>query len=263
MREDRVTELQDPQQTSPGIGRRDLLRRGALLGGMVWAAPVVQSISSPAFAGTDDDTGGEGDPDVERHGVSFLALVFYDSKTDGLAHRAKFEDDAWAWVEPGNAKGAPECLPVKWDTAGIVEVEDDSSGDLEERFGLRVEKVRDEEWHLFVPDALDIEDSSGTLLIGVKSGNGEEGCGEAELDPEDTLGEGGRTVIILGRPKDDQDDQDDVEEELEPETLEEESSTFSDSELESLDHSDDPDELTSGESDTLESLTDDEAPAGS
>lgn len=34
-----------------GISRRDLMRRGALVGGtLLWAAPVIQSLSPPAFA---------------------------------------------------------------------------------------------------------------------------------------------------------------------------------------------------------------------
>jgi hypothetical protein len=33
-----------------GISRRDLLRRGAVVGGVLWAAPVIQSLRSPAFA---------------------------------------------------------------------------------------------------------------------------------------------------------------------------------------------------------------------
>jgi hypothetical protein len=36
-----------------GLTRRDLLRRGAIVGGtLLWAAPVVQSIAKPAFANT-------------------------------------------------------------------------------------------------------------------------------------------------------------------------------------------------------------------
>ena len=36
-----------------GITRRDLLRRGAIAGGtLLWAAPVIQSLRTPAFAQT-------------------------------------------------------------------------------------------------------------------------------------------------------------------------------------------------------------------
>jgi hypothetical protein len=37
--------------SSLGLSRRDLLRRGAVVGGtLLWAAPAVQSITQPAFA---------------------------------------------------------------------------------------------------------------------------------------------------------------------------------------------------------------------
>lgn len=40
-------------ENEPGLTRRDLMRRGAVVGGtLLWAAPVVQSISRPAFAAT-------------------------------------------------------------------------------------------------------------------------------------------------------------------------------------------------------------------
>ena len=33
-----------------GLSRRDLIKRGAVVGGVVWAAPVVSSMANPAFA---------------------------------------------------------------------------------------------------------------------------------------------------------------------------------------------------------------------
>jgi hypothetical protein len=40
-----------------GLTRRDLIRRGAVVGGtLLWAAPAVQSISKPAFATTTQGT---------------------------------------------------------------------------------------------------------------------------------------------------------------------------------------------------------------
>lgn len=40
-----------------GLTRRDLLRRGAVVGGtLLWAAPAVQSITQPAFAGVQNGT---------------------------------------------------------------------------------------------------------------------------------------------------------------------------------------------------------------
>lgn len=39
------------EEITEGLGRRELLRRGAILGGAVaWTTPVVQSLTGPAFA---------------------------------------------------------------------------------------------------------------------------------------------------------------------------------------------------------------------
>jgi hypothetical protein len=41
-----------------GVSRRDLMKRGVVVGGtLVWATPVVQSLATPAFAGTPPDSG--------------------------------------------------------------------------------------------------------------------------------------------------------------------------------------------------------------
>lgn len=41
----------DSVQRGSGISRRDLLRRGAVVGGtLLWATPVIQSITTPAYA---------------------------------------------------------------------------------------------------------------------------------------------------------------------------------------------------------------------
>jgi hypothetical protein len=41
-----------------GVSRRDLMKRSAVIGGaLVWATPVVQSVTAPAFAGTPGEDG--------------------------------------------------------------------------------------------------------------------------------------------------------------------------------------------------------------
>jgi hypothetical protein len=49
--------MNDHVETPVGVDRRDFIKRGAIVGGMVWAAPLVQSLGSPAFAqgGTNGD----------------------------------------------------------------------------------------------------------------------------------------------------------------------------------------------------------------
>lgn len=44
---------QSDSEARRGISRRDLLKRGAIVGGtLLWAAPVVESLAAPAFAST-------------------------------------------------------------------------------------------------------------------------------------------------------------------------------------------------------------------
>jgi hypothetical protein len=67
------------EETPAGMDRRQLLRRGALLGGaLAWTAPVVQSISPAAFADGSPPTGGGGAPSytmlVMRCGTSYQSL---------------------------------------------------------------------------------------------------------------------------------------------------------------------------------------------
>lgn len=45
-----MSDSNQPVNPNLGVSRRDLLKRGAVVGAVVWAAPVVQSLSSPAFA---------------------------------------------------------------------------------------------------------------------------------------------------------------------------------------------------------------------
>jgi hypothetical protein len=52
-----------------GISRRSLLKRGAVVGGTVWAVPVVQSLSAPAFAQGVLYGGGRTD-------LSYIAIVY-------------------------------------------------------------------------------------------------------------------------------------------------------------------------------------------
>lgn len=48
----------DDQQSTPGLDRRDLIKRGAVVGGaLVWSAPLVQTVASPALAATSPGPG--------------------------------------------------------------------------------------------------------------------------------------------------------------------------------------------------------------
>jgi hypothetical protein len=64
-----------PDIDTPGLSRRDVIRRSAIIGGsLVWATPAIQSLTTPAFAGT---PGEAGCPDTH----TFVRLKF--SNEDG------------------------------------------------------------------------------------------------------------------------------------------------------------------------------------
>jgi hypothetical protein len=52
MEHDQGHRTQDPDERSLGLGRRDFIKRSAVVGGLVWASPVIHSFTAPAFAGT-------------------------------------------------------------------------------------------------------------------------------------------------------------------------------------------------------------------
>lgn len=73
------------EETSQGITRRDLLRRGAVLGGaVVWTTPVVQTLGmGRAFASTASPVGGKD--------ISYLVLA-WKCGDDGWQH-TKFDEN--------------------------------------------------------------------------------------------------------------------------------------------------------------------------
>jgi hypothetical protein len=64
-------------ETTEGLGRRDLLKRGAIVGGAVlWTTPVVQSLASPAFAAGSPAAGScEFDMYIVQNGVTVCEHV--------------------------------------------------------------------------------------------------------------------------------------------------------------------------------------------
>lgn len=70
------------ENETTGLGRRDLIKRGAVVGGaLVWATPVVQSMATPAFA-----TAGSPNCSYEiitfRNGVCTAAFDCTDPNSD-------------------------------------------------------------------------------------------------------------------------------------------------------------------------------------
>lgn len=80
--------MNDVVNPALGISRRDLLKRGAVVGGaLVWAAPVVQTISRSALAQTDGTPPPEEPPGGQE--ISYLAFVLHNAGST----KYKFEDE--------------------------------------------------------------------------------------------------------------------------------------------------------------------------
>lgn len=132
-----------------GIDRREIIKRGAILGGVVWAAPVIQSIGSPAFAET--PTPGT-IPTEEPGDLSFIAAVLV---CNGDKYRVKYNIEGGWDPEPGPPEGHKHCNP---DGYGDPDTEPVNGYEL----GLRVYADGDQ-WVLFVPTVVNINDKSCLL----------------------------------------------------------------------------------------------------
>jgi hypothetical protein len=91
--------MDDGTGAGGGLSRRALIRRGAIIGGVVWAAPVVQSMTSPAFA-----AGSE----VTHDPCTATFFVKYHLPTS--EHRFGF----WSGTE---GTGRWSCRPPSYDAA--------------------------------------------------------------------------------------------------------------------------------------------------
>lgn len=107
-----------------GISRRDLMRRGAVIGGtLVWAAPAVQTVSRAALAQTTGTPEPE-DPPGDCHAISYLAVVIQNGVTyqfkinaDGgietdLNAEVPHCTDPDGWGDPTNVGGMPAGTTV-------------------------------------------------------------------------------------------------------------------------------------------------------
>lgn len=108
-------------ESAVGFGRRDFLRKGAVVGGMVWATPLIQSIGSPAFALS---------PQPGGRAISNVAFVLVSDESPAKSFRYKFDADAGCAPDPdGPSDHAQPCvrehadLKTQWDAA------DDGHGD--------------------------------------------------------------------------------------------------------------------------------------
>ena len=112
-----------------GIDRRDFIRKSAIVGGMVWAAPMIQSIGSPAFAFTPN---GEGDPDGAA--ISNVAFLLVNGP---LKYKYDFDLGCIQDDDEGAGGGQPclvgpqgfaTVLAADWDAAEDGHLKDPDSG---------------------------------------------------------------------------------------------------------------------------------------
>lgn len=101
---------------STGLDRRDFLRKGVVVGGMVWATPLIQSIGSPAFALS---------PQPGGRAISNVAFVLVSNDSPAKTFRYKFDDDEGCAPDSGGPSGPGQpCvrdhadLKSQWDAAG-------------------------------------------------------------------------------------------------------------------------------------------------
>jgi hypothetical protein len=88
----------EPDPTAdPGVSRRALLRRGAVIGGIAWTAPIiVQSLTSPAGAQVSpgpprpDDDDDDPDDDHSTSGTTPIAPVVEPVPPPPIVGAAKF-----------------------------------------------------------------------------------------------------------------------------------------------------------------------------
>ena len=137
-----------------GIDRREIIKRGAILGGVVWAAPVIQSIGIPAFAATPTPV----TTPPEDQDMSFIRAVVTCNDT---TYRVNYEDDGGWEDDPGPPFDHPQCSPGGWTTDGIVA---ENGGQL----GLQVYVDDNGQWVLFVPESC--------TLVDAKLWSGSDGC---------------------------------------------------------------------------------------
>lgn len=96
--------MADDLNSNFGIDRRTLIKRGAIVGGAVWAAPAITSVGSRAFGQT---TGTPAETNISY--IAFNALC------GSTLYRVKVEEDGSC--EAGNTFETPDCPAIQNGTA--------------------------------------------------------------------------------------------------------------------------------------------------
>lgn len=158
-----------------GMSRRDLLRRGAIVGGtLMWAAPTVQALGPRAFASTTNGT------PRDCRAISYLAVVI----TNGETYQFKINADGTVETELTDA--VPKCPePEGWGEEGnIGGYPSGTTWDITDECC----------WSITLP-------SNGWNLVGVAMGAGGDDTDQGYCVDEPTTNGNGLTYTFCAPPK--------------------------------------------------------------
>jgi hypothetical protein len=130
-----------------GLDRRDFVKRTAIVGGMVWAAPIISSIGSPAFAGTPVGT-------CSISNIQFLLV-------NNGPNTFKWEADEFG--EGGGDSSTPPCVSALDD----IKFAEWCSGTPGTSDQVSVTRIDDTLWRI------DPADGYGVAWATVKTGGGQ------------------------------------------------------------------------------------------
>ena len=114
--------MSDTSPLNPqGISRRDLIRRGAIVGGVAWTAPIVSSLGSAAFASGSDAEEGDCD-DYVFVKISLVPASYAGAATPEVFENSDSSDDSKcknaliaAVMALGGAVTFPAVALTNWD----------------------------------------------------------------------------------------------------------------------------------------------------
>ena len=160
-----------PENKGEGISRRDLLRKGAVLGGaVVWVTPVVQTLGmGRAFAQTASPVGKD---------ISYIGINVSNCEVNGAPFFLKWEDGAWE-DSPG---AGPSCAEKEDLPAGV------NGGGLGFRVGVG---PNDSCKSLFIP----AEYEGCTVEVWVKAGSESSTPEPCNMIPQGMLNFGDYTIV--------------------------------------------------------------------
>lgn len=93
---------QDENETTPGSSRRDVFKKGAAIGGVIWAVPMIESFTNKASAQT------LGSP-LQPPGTGNISYVALTISCAGVCTQVKIEAEKATTPECGGSVNTPCC----------------------------------------------------------------------------------------------------------------------------------------------------------